>query len=85
MELCFRVSILGFVFGIYISIFFLPFSLKDGKTLCEQNVSDCFIATYGLPKSCVMCTGGLNKRMGGEGTENAESSCLLPTALNATP
>lgn len=58
MESCFRFSILEFVFGKYPYIFFFPlFRLNDGQTLCEQNVGDCFIATYGLPKSCVLCTG----------------------------
>lgn len=57
MESCFRFSILEFVFGKYLYIFFPLFRLNDGQILCEQNVSDCFIATYGLPKSCVLCMG----------------------------
>lgn len=55
MESCFRFSILEFVFGIY--LYFFAFQTvrcpNDGQTLCEENVSDCFIATYGLPKSLV--------------------------------
>lgn len=89
MESCFRFSILEFVFGKYLYIFFPLFRLNDGQTLCERNVGDCFIATYGLPKSCVLCTwsGGLRgnwtsvkKRRGGERTwgEVSDRSAFYP-------
>lgn len=84
MESCFRFSILEFVFGKYLYIFFSRFfRLNDGQTLCERNVGDCFIATYGLPKSCVLCTGSggseqVLKRGGVENGLEVRCQIVLP-------
>lgn len=88
MESCFRFSILEFVFGKYLYIFFPLFRLNDGQTLCERNVSDCFIATYGLPKSCVLCTGsgGSEQVLKRGGVENGlEVRCRIVLPFTHRP
>lgn len=85
MESCFRFSILEFVFSVYIYIFLL-FRLYDAqkmdKTLCEQNVSDCFNCNLWIAqRASFMCTVELNRfelRPGGPRVTNP------PASLNFT-
>lgn len=90
MESCFRFNILGFVFGIY--LYFFAFQTvwcpNDGQTLCEQNVSDCFIATYGLPKSCVCAQGVRTSVKRGrlvDGQRAMRPPAFCPPALASPP
>ncbi|KAF0026180.1 hypothetical protein F2P81_020917 [Scophthalmus maximus] len=51
---------------------------NEGQTLCGQNVSDCFTATYGLPKSYRGQRWKSTLKIMGYEIEFACSACLFP-------